>query len=56
MAAYIHELGLVVGQEGGDCSGKRRSELNMASELLDRVVLTDRVVTGDELYCNRKLL
>ena len=27
----------------------------MASELLDRVVLTDRVVTGDALYCNRKL-
>ena len=27
----------------------------MASELLDRVVLTDRVVTGDALYYNRKL-
>ncbi|MCY4651770.1 MAG: ISAs1 family transposase [Dehalococcoidia bacterium] len=27
----------------------------MAGELLDRVVLTDRVVTGDALYCNRKL-
>ena len=27
----------------------------MAGKLLDRVVLTDRVVTGDALYCNRNL-
>ena len=27
----------------------------MAGRLLDRVVLTDRVVTGDALYCNRRL-
>ena len=27
----------------------------MAGKLLNRVVLTDRVVTGDALYCNRNL-
>ncbi len=54
VAAYTHELGLVVGQKGGR-SAKRKSELNMAGKLPDRVVLTDRVVTGDALYCNRRL-
>ena len=39
----------------GGRSEKRMSELNMAGRLLDRVVLTDRVVTGDALYRNRRL-
>ena len=55
VAAYTHELGLMVGQKGGDCSENQKSELNMASKLLDTVVLTDRVVTGDALYCQRRL-
>ncbi len=39
----------------GERSSKRESELSMASKLLDRVVVPDRVVTGDALYCNRNL-
>lgn len=34
---------------------KERSELAMASSLLDRVMVTDRVITGDALYCQRQL-
>ena len=40
----------------GDRSAKRKSELNMAGRLLDRVVLTDRGVTGDALYRNRRFV
>ncbi len=40
----------------GDRSAKRKSELNMAGKFLNRVVLTDRGVTGDALYRNRRFV
>ena len=34
---------------------KRESELSMAGALLETMTVTDRVVTGDALYCQRRL-
>ena len=34
---------------------KQESELSMAVSLLERVSMTDRVLTGDALYCQRQL-
>ena len=39
----------------GAMTEKRDSELSMARALLDTMTVTDRVVTGDALYCQRQL-
>ena len=39
----------------GVTAEKHQSELAMASSLLERMIVTDRVVTGDALYCQRQL-
>ena len=43
------------GSKRGDCTDKRESELSLASSLLDSISVKGKVVTGDALYCQRRL-
>lgn len=50
VAAYAHQMGVVVGQEPSPGKGQ---EMAAALALLERLPLGGRVVTGDALFANR---
>ena len=55
MVTHTHHGDLVVGQKRGSLPEKEDSQLSIGMNLLDTVELTDRVVTGNTLYCQRPL-
>lgn len=56
LTAFCHEHGVVRAQEAIECgAGKAEAELTVAPALLARVDWPGRVLTGDALFCQRKL-
>jgi predicted transposase YbfD/YdcC len=56
LAAFCHEQGVVLAQEPIDSTAdKAEAELTVAPALLARVDWRGRVLTGDALFCQRKL-
>ena len=56
LAAFCHEQGVVLAQEPiGGTADKAEAELTVAPALLARVDWRGRVLTGDALFCQRKL-
>lgn len=56
LAAFCHERGVVLAQEPVDSTAdKAEAELTVAPALLARLDWRGRVLTGDALFCQRKL-
>jgi predicted transposase YbfD/YdcC len=56
LTAFCHEQGIVLAQEPIDSTAeKAEAELSVAPALLARVDWRGRVLTGDALFCQRKL-
>ena len=52
VAAYAHQSGIVLGQQA---VAHKRNELEAVYQLLSRLDLKDRVVTGDAQFTQRKV-
>ena len=52
MAAYAHQSGIVVGQQG---VGDKRNGLDAVPGLLEQLDLAGRVVTGDAQFTQRRV-
>lgn len=58
LSAFLHERGIVLAQEPIDSKGptdKAEAELTVAPTLLGRIDWHGRVMTGNALFCQRKL-
>ena len=51
LAAYVHQSGIVVGQQA---VGEKKNELDEQPWLLDQLALRGRVVTGDAWFVHPK--
>lgn len=58
LSAFCHETGLVLAQEpilASAGTNRAEAELTVAPVLIDRIAWTNRVLTGDALFCQRNL-
>lgn len=58
LSAFLHEHGIVLAQEPIESTGqtdKAEAELTVAPDLINRIDWQGRVMTGDALFCQRKL-